>query len=82
MHEHLLLLSTILHMVAPRAILVIVIMVATFSIMVRHYAIEFLDLRRVPRSRARMYGNMVGSATATFGLPTAFQLAAISSGTV
>lgn len=53
----------------PRSLLVLAVMVATFSVCVRNVSIEMLNLRGLSRGRSTFYGNFLGIATAFFSLP-------------
>ena len=75
-------LNILLHMVAPRAVLVILVMISTLSICVRHYTIEAINLKGVSRRRSRTYGNFMGLAVAIFTFPASIQLAAASTGSL
>ncbi len=74
--------SILLHLVAPRPLLVIVVMISTLSVCVRHYTIEAVNLQRVNRRRSTLYGNLMGVATATFTFPMAIQMTAMSTGNI
>jgi hypothetical protein len=76
------LLTTLLHLVAPRPLLVIVVMVTAVSVCVRYYTIESVNLKGVSRRRSTIYGNFMGFATAFFSLPTAIQITAASTGNI
>jgi hypothetical protein len=69
----------LLHLVAPRPLLVIAVMVTTLSVIMRNFTIEAANLKGIGRRRSKIYGNFMGIATATFSFPTAMQLVIASS---
>ncbi|CAG4884667.1 protein of unknown function [Georgfuchsia toluolica] len=76
------LINIVLHLVAPRPLLVIAVMVSALSVCVRYYTIEAVNLKRVSRQRSTFYGNCMGIATAIFTFPTAVQIVATSTGNI
>lgn len=72
----------LLHLVAPRPLLVIAVMVTAVSVCIRYYTIEAVNLKGVSRRRSTFYGNCMGIATAVFSFPTAIQITAISTGDI
>lgn len=76
------LLDILLHLVAPRPLLVIAVLISALSVCVRYYTIEAVNLKGVPRRRSTFYGNCMGIATAIFSFPMAIQITASSTGSI
>ncbi len=60
----------LIHSINPRSLLVLAVLIATFSVCVRNVSIEMLNLRGMPRKRSTFYGNFLGIATAFFTIPS------------
>ncbi len=63
------------HNITPRTLLVLAVLIGTFSVCMRNMSIEMLNLKGVKRGRSTFYGNCIGFSTAFFTVPLSLTMA-------